>query len=71
MSLENRPGVLATYHRKAREIPDDNDIIMNNLKISPEIFPDEVGSGGKIPPVLYGKASELQKCCKFPIDVLL
>ena len=58
MSLENRPGVLATYHRKAREIPDDNNIIMNNLKTSPEVFPDEVGSRGKTPPVLYGKASE-------------
>ena len=49
---------MATYHRKAREIPDDNNIIMNNLKTSPEVFPDEVGSGGKTPPVLYGKASE-------------
>ena len=49
---------MATYHRKAREIPDDNNIIMNNLKTSPEVFPDEVGSGGKTPPVLYEKASE-------------
>ena len=42
---------MATYHRKAREIPDDNDIIMKNLKILP-VSPDEVGSGGKTPPVL-------------------
>jgi hypothetical protein len=60
MSLENSPRFLATYHRKAREIPDDNNIVMNNFKTSPEVFPDEVG-----------KASELRKCCKFPIDVLL
>jgi hypothetical protein len=49
---------LATHHRKPREIPNDNDIIMDDLKMSAEVFPGEVGSGGKTPPVLYGKASE-------------
>jgi len=38
-------------YQKAREIPNDNDIIVNNLEIS-LVSPDEVGSGGKTPPVL-------------------
>jgi hypothetical protein len=41
-----------TYHRKARLIPDDNDFIMNNFKISPKVFLHELGSGGKTLPVL-------------------
>jgi hypothetical protein len=41
-----------------REIPDVNDIIMDDLKMSAEVFPGEVGSGGKAPPVLYRNVSE-------------
>jgi hypothetical protein len=44
MSLKNRVGSMATYHPKLGEIPDEHNIIVDNLKTSAEVLPHEVGS---------------------------
>ena len=35
---------MATYHGKLRKIPNDHNVIMDDLKTSAEVLPHEIGS---------------------------